>query len=139
VNVLINLGIANKGLGLGDEAKAAYEKALSLDKGNPAATMNLAILYHKNLADFPNALKYYQAYQAKPAAEGGPDQATIKGAITELEQTIAAMKEMEKMQEMEAKQQQQTSASQPSDGAQQPAEGAQQPTPEGAATQPAVN
>jgi tetratricopeptide (TPR) repeat protein len=99
VSVLVNLGIANKGLGLADEAKASYEKALSIDKQNPAATMNLAILYHKNFSDFDNALKYYQAYQQKPASEGGPDEATLKGAILECEQTIAALKEAEKFEQ----------------------------------------
>ncbi|MCC6810625.1 MAG: adventurous gliding motility TPR repeat lipoprotein GltE [Deltaproteobacteria bacterium] len=128
--LLVNLGIANKGLGLTDEAKAAYEKALQLDKQNPAATMNLAILYHRNLNDFAQALKYYQLYEQKPAAEGGPDAATIKAAITELEQTIAALKEAEKFEQMEKER----AATQPAQPEQPPpGDGAQQPTPDGQA------
>lgn len=130
VAVLVNLGIANKGLGATDEAKAAYEKALSIDKNNSAATLNLGILYHKNLNDFAGALKMYQAYQQNPAADGGPKPDEVKAWIVELEQTIAALKEAEKFEQMEKER----AATQPA----QP-EGAQQPTPEGAASAPAGN
>ena len=113
---LLALGIACKGLGQGDEAKAAYEKALAIDPKNASAKIDLAILFHRSLNDFANALKYYQAYLEAPLADG-PKVEEIKASITELEQTIAALKEAEKLEQMEKER----AATQPAAAPEQPA------------------
>ena len=120
VPALLGLGISNKGLGLPDEAKVAYEKVLTLQPKNPAATLNLAILYHRTMNDFSGALKEYKAYQENPAQEG-PKPDEIKANIAELEATIDALKQAEEYEKqakeqaatMEAAQPQGEAASQP--------------------------
>ena len=120
----IGLGIANKGLGQFEDAKAAYQHVLESDAKNPVALMNMAILYHRNLNDFAGALKYYKLYLDSRPTEGpasdGPKPEVVKGYVTELEQTIAALKEAEKLQQMQDAQQkqpeQQPSSEQPAGG-----------------------
>ena len=78
----------------------------------------MAILYHRHLNDFANAVKYYQSYLEHPA-DDGPKVEQVKGWVNELEQTIAALKEAEKLQQMEdAKPKEQPApAPAPADGA----------------------
>jgi tetratricopeptide (TPR) repeat protein len=108
---LLGLGIASKGMGQPDDAKAAYEKVLSLQPKHPAATLNLAILQHRTLNDFSGALKSYRAYQDNPAQDG-PKADEIKANITELEATIDALKQAEEF-EKQAKDQAATQESAP--------------------------
>lgn len=96
----IGLGIANKGLGQYEEAKAAYNTVLASDPKNSVALLDMAILYHRHLNDFATAVKYYQSYLEHPA-DDGPKVEQVKGWVNELEQTIAALKEAEKLQQME--------------------------------------
>lgn len=96
----IGLGIANKGLGQYEDAKAAYNMVLAGDPKNSVALLDMAILYHRHLNDFANAVKYYQAYLEHPA-DDGPKIEQVKGWVNELEQTITALKEAEKLQQME--------------------------------------
>lgn len=110
---LLGLGIANKGLGAGDEAKLAYEKVLALQPSNSAALLNMGILYKTSLNDFEKALAFYQKYQDNPAKAGGPSAEELKGTLIELEQTIAALKEAAKFEQME----QERAATQPSEAA----------------------
>jgi tetratricopeptide (TPR) repeat protein len=125
IAALLGLGIANKGLGMSDEAKLAYEKVLKLQPKNPAATLNLAILYHRTLNDFAGALKTYKAYQENPAQEG-PKPDEIKANITELEATIDALRQAEEY-EKQAREQAATMEAQQPQGEPAPAS---QPAPQ---------
>lgn len=124
VGLLLGLGISNKGLGQYDEAKAAYKSVLEKSPKHPLALLDLAILHHRHLNDFQGALDYYKAYSEKPV-DDGPKPEQLKNYIVELEATIAALKEAEKLQQMADAQAKEQAAQQPA------------PAPETAPTPPA--
>ena len=138
--LLLGLGIANKGLGQYEDAKTAYKKVLEKNPQHSVALLDLAILHHRNLNDFQGALDYYKLYQQKPV-DDGPKPELLKGYIMELEATIAALKEAEKLQQMAEAQAKEAEKQQQQQGAQEQApapEGqAPTPTPEGQGATPA--
>ncbi len=119
IAVLIGIGVTSKGLGLADDAKAAYEKVLKLQPKHPAATLNLAMLYHRTLNDFAAALKIYKEYQQSPAPDG-PKPEEIAANVNELEQTIEALKQAEQMEKQMQEQAATMQAQQPEQQPEQP-------------------
>ncbi|MBX2800297.1 MAG: tetratricopeptide repeat protein [Myxococcales bacterium] len=69
-DVQLNLGIAYRGLGRLDDAKAAYRKALSLDPANPTPHFNLGILLGDYEKDYDGAVAAFNQYIAAGGSEG---------------------------------------------------------------------
>ena len=87
VEARINLGVALKGMGKFEEAKRAYQKALSLSSGSiPEVHFNLGVLYLKNLDNLAAAEASLRKYidLAKP-----PQNAEVFSWIQEIEQRKA--------------------------------------------------
>lgn len=61
--VWMNLGIAFRGLGRLEEAKAAYEKALELNPSNADPYLNLALLLGEHMKSYDEALASVQRYR----------------------------------------------------------------------------
>lgn len=138
IGLLLGLGIANKGLGQYDEAKSTYQKVLAKQQKHPLALLDLAILHHRHLNDFQGALDYYKAYAEHPVEEG-PKPEQLKGYIMEMEATVAALKEAEKLQQMADAQQKEMEAQQQREQPKQAPEeqqAAPNPSGEGAAPTP---
>jgi len=69
---LVQLGVA---LRLQNNFKAAegeYKKALEIDDKNPGGLFNLALLYHKNLDQPDQALRFYERYKSVVSTEAMP-------------------------------------------------------------------
>lgn len=61
--ITMNLGIAYRGLGRFDDARAEYEKTLNLDRANPDPYLNLAVLQGDHLKQYDAALASIQKYR----------------------------------------------------------------------------
>lgn len=79
--IWMNLGIAYRGLGRFEEAKAAYEKALELDPSNADPYLNLALLLGEHMKSYDEALASVQRYRDA----GGKDLALAAAWQTDLE------------------------------------------------------
>lgn len=60
--VLLDLGVAYRGVGQFEKAKASYEKALQFDRSSPDPHMNLGILLADNLKEYPSAIEAFRRY-----------------------------------------------------------------------------
>jgi tetratricopeptide (TPR) repeat protein len=76
-DVLVNLGIAYRGLGRVPEAAAAWEGALTLDPSSPEPWFNLGILSGDNKKEYDLALSQLEKYLAAGGAEVARAQAYI--------------------------------------------------------------
>lgn len=76
-----SLGVAYRGMGRMDDAKKAYQKALSLAPGNPEPHLNLGILFGDYLKDYPKAVAAFKAY----IDAGGADKAIAEQYIADVE------------------------------------------------------
>ncbi len=79
--VLINLGIAYRGVGRLDDAEATYKAALELDPADPAPHFNLGILYGDYKKDYESSLTSFTAY----VDAGGEDAETATEYIEDVE------------------------------------------------------
>jgi tetratricopeptide (TPR) repeat protein len=76
-DVLVNLGIAYRGLGRVPEAAAAWEGALTLDPTSPEPWFNLGILSGDNKKEYDLALSQLEKYVAAGGSEVARAQAYI--------------------------------------------------------------
>jgi tetratricopeptide (TPR) repeat protein len=81
-DILLNLGIAYRGVGRHQEAKQAYERALEVG-GRPEPLMNLGILYGDYLKDYPKALEAFRNYISRGGAQKELAQSYIQGVERE--------------------------------------------------------
>ena len=86
-NILLNLGIAYRGVGRHDEARASYERALAVGGGSPDALMNLGILYGDYVKDYPKALEAFRSYVDR----GGANAELATGYIAAIEKEQARL------------------------------------------------
>ncbi len=106
IPALLGLGIAYKGLKRFDEAETYYKKILEREPKLPEAHWNLAILYHRDLNRFDEALKEYRTFK-EVAAKDSDKLKDLDKTIKEVEETIVVMKKMEeRMKQQEAQKQQ---------------------------------
>jgi tetratricopeptide (TPR) repeat protein len=113
IEAYLGLGVAQRGLRKFSEAEESFKKAQGMDKGDPRAIYNLAILYHEHLAtredlDLEGIKKHYTTakgffQQFLTAAGPRKEYATLSGEaksrveqIDESFRTWAEMKELEK-------------------------------------------
>lgn len=75
------LGLALRGSGRFEEAKKAYEKALTLDPMSPDPHFNLGVLYGDFLKDYDKAVSEFKAY----VSAGGKDAALATTYIDDVE------------------------------------------------------
>lgn len=66
--ILVNLGIAYRGLGRFEEAQSLYQQALDLDPGNPDPYLNLAVLQGDHMRAYDAALASIDRYLAAGGA-----------------------------------------------------------------------
>lgn len=148
----MNLGIAYRGLGRYDDAKAAYEKTLAIDRSNADPYLNLAALYGEYIKDYDVALTNIQKYRDS----GGRDLAMAAAWQADIEAQKAkaeAQKEREKKRkereardaerkrlaeqhEADVKKWEQENQQAPPDGTATPPDGSA-PAPDGSAPAPA--
>ncbi|HEY0715273.1 MAG TPA: tetratricopeptide repeat protein [Polyangia bacterium] len=82
-DLLVALGVAARGAGKPEEARRAYENALAVAPGFPAAHFNLGILYMDFLPDKAKAREHLQTYR-KVAPAGDPRQKETEMRLKEL-------------------------------------------------------
>ncbi|MCB9761537.1 MAG: tetratricopeptide repeat protein [Alphaproteobacteria bacterium] len=90
-SIHLNLGIAYRGVGRYEEAKAAYEQVLRLQPENPEPHLNLGILFGDYMKAYDAAVGEYEKY----IAMGGPRSGDVEGYID------ATRKEQEKVKRLE--------------------------------------
>ena len=83
----MDLGIAYRGVGNYTGAKAAYEKALKLDPGNPDPWMNLGILQGDYLKEYEDSVSSFERYIATGGAQVELAAAHIEAVQTEQERS----------------------------------------------------
>jgi len=116
--VLMNLGIAYRGVGRLDEAKQAYESALQIDPRDPDPYFNLGVLQSDYMKLYDEAIKSFQQY----VSQGGKNVQQAKDYIDAVEKEKKRVekqkaKEAEKQRKLQEQQQkQQTPPTPPSDG-----------------------
>ncbi len=93
--VLMNLGIAYRGVGRMDDAKAAYERALETQPSNPDPLYNLGILQGDYLKDYDASIQAFESY-----IEQGGEHAEV--ALEFVEEVKKERKKAEKKQIAEA-------------------------------------
>jgi Flp pilus assembly protein TadD len=82
-DLLVALGVAARGVGKPEEARRAYENALAVAPGFPAAHFNLGILYMDFLPNKAKAREHLQTYR-KVAPAGDPRQKETELRLKEL-------------------------------------------------------
>jgi Flp pilus assembly protein TadD len=69
-DVLVALGVAQRGLGKPEDARRAYEGALAVAPEFPAAHFNLGVLFMDFLPDKKKAREHFQVYRkVAPSAD----------------------------------------------------------------------
>lgn len=79
--VLVDLGIAYRGLGRLDEAQRSWEKALDLKPADPVPLFNLGILLGDDRKDYDGAVRYFNRY----IEAGGPESTLALEYIEDIE------------------------------------------------------
>ncbi len=79
--LLMNLGLAYRGVGKLAEAKATYQRAQALQPGNPDPHFNLAVLIGDYEKDYPGAIDEYRQY----ISGGGSERALAESYIEAVE------------------------------------------------------
>ncbi len=87
--VKINLAVSYKGLGRFDQAEQVYKEVLVSHPAQPDVLWDLAVLYHRNLNRYDDAISCYRQYQqvtaAAPSASGAIHARQVDGLVHELE------------------------------------------------------
>jgi tetratricopeptide (TPR) repeat protein len=81
--ILLNLGIAYRGIGRLEDARRTYERALEVGRGSPEPLLNLGVLYADYLKDYPKALDAFGRYISQRGVESALAQTYIDGVQKE--------------------------------------------------------
>jgi tetratricopeptide (TPR) repeat protein len=79
----IGLGVSYKGLGRFDQAEAIYKKLLTQDSEDLDALWNLAVLYHRHLNKYDEAVATYNSFK-KEAPSNDPQAAKVEELVAEV-------------------------------------------------------
>ncbi len=109
IPALLGLGISYKGLKRFEEAEKYYKQILDLEPKLPEAHWNLAILYHRDLNRFDDALKEYRTFK-EVAPQNSDKLKDLDKTIKEVEDTIVVMKKMEERMKQQEEQKRQALA-----------------------------
>ena len=99
--VLMNLGMAYRGVDRFEEASKSYQSALKIDGSNPDPYMNLGILYGDYLKDYDKAVDSFQQYIAKGGAERPVAEEYIASVEKERAQAVKKKAQIEERKKRE--------------------------------------
>jgi tetratricopeptide (TPR) repeat protein len=91
----MNLGLAYRGVGKLAEAKATYNKALTVDPNNPDPHFNLAVVVGDFEKNYPGAVDEFRAY----IDAGGSERALAEGYIEAVEKEQKLQEKIKKAAE----------------------------------------
>lgn len=94
--VMLNLGVAYRGVGKLEDSKKMYEKALEVRPSAPEPHLNLGILLGDHFKDYPAAIQSFETY----LDQGGEQKELVQGYIDDVE-TEQKRAERQKQREAE--------------------------------------
>ncbi len=98
----IGLAVSYKGMGRFDQAEKIYQELLQKNANDHAALWNVAVLYHRHLNRYDEAIAAYKKFQAS-APSGDKNAAEVKALVADIERQKSDLAAAKAREEKERK------------------------------------